>query len=430
MYIPGDVVVSGLYPIHLSGTKPLTCGDLYRDGAMLVEALRWTIRQVNSQNILKGVTLGGLVIDDCFSILKSLHEVTAIQRREMEVKDSNGNVLDPDTVDGYHGGFQTSLVLPVAELMKEIKRPQIAINPTSTEGKNYPYLIYTLYGVDKLVQAYVLMLKKVGWHHVQAIYDPDQFSRSYIKKFKEIAGKHGICLVASYELNSMMTGNDIVRKLQQYSTVQPVLTLTSEPKINGILASLKSLNGSGQFNLMTLLLGKTYNSFQGYKDVAMGTINIGYKKPDISVFRNYLSTLTPNTAGNTNPWFSEWYEHLYNCSLDSADMRKYTTVCDRDRSVGSAPDLVYHSSVTSAILGLRAYAFGLHNTLIELCGSSYNGLCVNFTNGANKGERLVEYIKKVSFLFDGKTSIKFNGGEINLPLEYYNWNSSSWVKVM
>ncbi|VDI31801.1 Hypothetical predicted protein, partial [Mytilus galloprovincialis] len=104
MYLHGDVIMNGVYPVHMGGKEPLSCGDLYKNGAMLVEAMRWTISQANSQNLLKGVTLGGLALDDCFSSLKSIHEVTAIHRHNMPIMDSNGNDLDPDSIDGYHGG--------------------------------------------------------------------------------------------------------------------------------------------------------------------------------------------------------------------------------------------------------------------------------------------------------------------------------------
>lgn len=430
MYIPGDVVMNGVYPVHMPGMEPLTCGMLYKNGAMLVEAMKWTIENVNNKNILNGVTLGGLALDDCFTAFKGLHEVTSVRRHGMTVKDSNGNALDPATIDGYHGGYLTTFVLPLAKLMNEIKRPQIAINPTSSEGHDYPYLIYMTYGTDKIIKAYILMLKKLGWHYIQAVHDPDTFSRSFVKDFKEMAGKHGICVVASYEISSDMTGSDIVDKLRRQSTVQPVLAITREVMLNQIFNSLKSQNSSGQFNMITLV-SKSSNSFMGYQDVAKGTINIGYRMPDIPEFIQHLSMLTANSAGVTNPWFSSWFEVLYNCSLDATSMRTYTTVCDRNRNVGAAPGMSYPSSVTSAIYGIYAFAFGLHETLKEYCGVNYIGVCGDYRNAADRGERLVEKIKAITFNVDGKTNIQFKNGEINFPLEYYFWNgpNSAWIKV-
>ncbi|XP_052073187.1 uncharacterized protein LOC127711238 isoform X3 [Mytilus californianus] len=431
MYLHGDVIMNGVYPVHMGGKEPLTCGDLYKNGAMLVEAMRWTISQANSQNLLRGVTLGGLALDDCFSSLKSIHEVTAIRRHNMPIMDSSGNDLDPDSIDGYHGGYLTGLVLPLAKLINTIKRPQIAINPTSTDNGEYPYLIHMLYGVDKLIEAYILMLKKVGWNYVQVVYDSDDFAMSFVSKFKEMAGKHGICIVASYEFSTGMTGNDMVEKLRKHSTVHPVLTISMESQINKILGSLKSQNAGDQFNMLTFILGQSSDNFDGYQDIAMGTINIKYRMPDIAAFRQYLSNLTPNTAGSANPWFPQWYETLFNCSLDTSNMRQFTSVCNKNTNVGSAPGLFYHSSVTSAIYGIYAFVFGLHGTLIEMCGQNYNGVCANYRNGANKGDKLVEKIKSVVFNVDGLTNIQFSNGEINFPLEYYYWSgpTSAWIKV-
>jgi hypothetical protein len=71
-------------------------------------------------------------------------------------------------------------------------------------------------------------------------------------------------------------------------------------------------------------------------------------------------------------------------------MRTYTTVCDRNRNVGTAPGMSYPSSVTSAIYGIYAFAFGLHETLKEYCGVNYIGVCGDYRNAADRGERLVE----------------------------------------
>jgi hypothetical protein len=91
----------------------------------------------------------------------------------------------------------------------------------------------------------------------------------------------------------------------------------------------------------------------------------------------------------------------------------------------------YPSSVTSAIYGIYAFAFGLHETLKEYCGVNYIGVCGDYRNAADRGERLVEKIKAITFNVDGKTNIQFKNGEINFPLEYYFWNgpNSAWIKV-
>jgi hypothetical protein len=79
---------------------------------------------------------------------------------------------------------------------------------------------------------------------------------------------------------------------------------------------------------------------------------------------------------------------------------------DRNRNVGAAPGMSYPSSVASAIYGIYAFAFGLHETLKEYCGVNYIGVCGDYRNAADRGERLVEKIKAITFNVDGKTNIQ------------------------
>jgi hypothetical protein len=62
-----------------------------------------------------------------------------------------------------------------------------------------------------------------------------------------------------------------------------------------------------------------------------GAIKNGqFRKPGNTWYTKDEDKQHTNSAGITNPWFSSWFEVLYNCSLDATNMRTYTTVCDRN----------------------------------------------------------------------------------------------------
>ena len=45
MYVPGDLYVVGIMPIHSSGSTPLECGGIKRGGLDVAEAMRFAIKE-------------------------------------------------------------------------------------------------------------------------------------------------------------------------------------------------------------------------------------------------------------------------------------------------------------------------------------------------------------------------------------------------
>lgn len=65
-YQPGDIVINGVFSLHNKGPSKFTCGGLLSAAHPLyLEAMIYAVKRVNMDNILQGVQLGGLGIDDC-----------------------------------------------------------------------------------------------------------------------------------------------------------------------------------------------------------------------------------------------------------------------------------------------------------------------------------------------------------------------------
>ena len=63
---PGDVVINGIFSLHEMGRSKFTCGELISTvHPLYLEAMIYAVRQANANNLLNGVSLGGLGIDDC-----------------------------------------------------------------------------------------------------------------------------------------------------------------------------------------------------------------------------------------------------------------------------------------------------------------------------------------------------------------------------
>ncbi|KAH8355091.1 hypothetical protein KR093_005413, partial [Drosophila rubida] len=63
--LEGDVILGGLMMVH-SREDSITCGQIMPQGGIqALEAMLYTLDQVNKQQLLPNVTLGAHLLDDC-----------------------------------------------------------------------------------------------------------------------------------------------------------------------------------------------------------------------------------------------------------------------------------------------------------------------------------------------------------------------------
>lgn len=93
--ISGDVMIGGLVPVHFASGED-QCGKIQvQDGTQNLEAMAYTIQQINRERVLPGLTLGMVVMDTCAS------DNIALENTLEFVKSKVNDVPDPE----YHSRF-------------------------------------------------------------------------------------------------------------------------------------------------------------------------------------------------------------------------------------------------------------------------------------------------------------------------------------
>ncbi|KAL3856569.1 hypothetical protein ACJMK2_011304 [Sinanodonta woodiana] len=439
MYIPGDIVVAGLFSLHHPGSEALTCGNWNEDpdsGMQYMEALSYAVDYINNvqrarDGILNGVKLGGLAFDDCQNSVLGAHQLTEVQRNAVTITDINGlNKLDPRTVEAFVGASSSYLTVGVATLMNEIKKPLVAYAAEATSFDNeevYPYFLRSHYSDEEFAKAFVLFLKRMGWMYAQSLYYPGEFGNTSNEVLRQVAAENGICIVASYQMGIMPLEN-IVMKLRERADVHPLIIIGDHYLYRSFFAALKSTGGTGNFKIITAY-GNYLKTVAGYEDMLNGMVSVKLMTPAeasstqevrLVGFRDHLRSLDARTY-KLNPWFTEWYEWFYNCSLDANNLRGFSTVCtNQNRPINDAPGFEMTERVISLIYGMRAIAVGLDSALKYYCGTNYRGVCGAFLNAKDKGTLIRNQIKQATFSSEiGQYRFYKNDG--NIPFEYYNF---------
>lgn len=67
---------------------------------------------------------------------------------------------------------------------------------------------------------------------------------------------------------------------------------------------------------------------QGQESAAAGAISIMLHSPRFLDFGPHYAKLKPPLGSPKNPWFDEFWEFRFQCSLNKTDLRHFSKVCE------------------------------------------------------------------------------------------------------
>ncbi|VDM18247.1 unnamed protein product [Hydatigera taeniaeformis] len=124
------------------------------------------------------------------------------------------------------------------------------------------------------------------------------------------------------------------------------------------------------------ILGPLINPKTGeraFSRLAQGSLSIKLHSPEVKDFDEYFTSLTPQSHHNVNPWFTEFWEQKFDCSIiPSSDSKRKP--CTGNESLKNLP---FHQDNKLSRLNLAIYvvALALHRVQEIVCGVGRPGLC-------------------------------------------------------
>ena len=103
-FIPGEILLGGLFNIHSKGDSPYSCNGINAaDGYQYTEAFKYAIQKINDRTApinLRGIQLGGLMLDTCSSDLRIQNLVSSVYAGAIMPRDNMGRPVDVSKVKG------------------------------------------------------------------------------------------------------------------------------------------------------------------------------------------------------------------------------------------------------------------------------------------------------------------------------------------
>ncbi|KAK7479919.1 hypothetical protein BaRGS_00028827, partial [Batillaria attramentaria] len=287
--------------------------------------------------------------------------------------------------------------------------PQISYASTSidlSDKGRFEYFSRVVPPDTYQAQAMVDIAKELSWNYVNTIAEAGTYGEKGIEAFKEAAVKSGVCWAKSKIIPRNAEDKDyediIHDLLDSTNSAKVGVMFANEDNSRRFIKALVRLNRTQELTLVASdSWGAKIHPVYGQEAAAVGTITILSKRKDIEEFDDYFLNLTLNN-NRRNPWFPEFWEATFNCSVHGKGPLKK---CTGNESLRSVVGYKQEGLVQFVIDSVFALAHAVHDMLSAHCPNGFER-CPYLRRLT--GEEFLSYIRNVSFEGIGGDDVMFN----------------------
>ncbi|XP_036449716.1 G-protein coupled receptor family C group 6 member A-like [Colossoma macropomum] len=206
VFVPGDVVIAGLFPIHNqvienNTVKPTTwmCDLSSLDMQVLLysQAMIYTIEQINNSSLLPEVKIGYEIYDTCSSVSTALRvSLNLLEGDSPDMKCLFSNDLN-NTVKAVIGDRSSEVSVAVARLLALPLMTQISYASTSellSSRSKFPSFFRTVPSDEHQTDAIAQLVQKLNFVPVGIIGSEDEYGKYGAESLTDYFKKYKICV--------------------------------------------------------------------------------------------------------------------------------------------------------------------------------------------------------------------------------------------
>ncbi|XP_062400749.1 glutamate receptor, metabotropic 2a [Sardina pilchardus] len=400
--VEGDLVMGGLFPVHHKGEGMEDCGRINAQrGIQRLEAMLLALDEINrDDHILPGLTLGAHILDTCskdtYALEQSLEFVraslTKVDDSEYTCPDGSYAIHDdvPLAISGVIGGSYSDVSIQVANLLRLFQIPQISYASTSaklSDKSRYDFFARTVPPDFYQAKAMAEILRFFNWTYVSTVASEGDYGETGIDAFQQEARALQICIAISAKVSRSMdrySYENVIRSLQQKSNAKVVILFTRSEDARELLVAATRMNVTFIW-VASDGWGAQESVVRGSETAANGAFTIELASYPIPKFTEYFTNLNP--YNNTrNPWFREFWENRFQCSLHNVSCAKHTLKDGKFEQ---------ESKIMFVVNAVYAMAHALHNMRQAVCPNTTK-VC-NAMKPGNGRKFYKDYILKTKF---------------------------------
>ena len=410
------LVLGGLFPVHTF--EDGSCGGIFDLGVQTLEAMVLATDSINSDSsLIPGVTLQFDIRDTCTIGNKALEqslEFVCVRGSENEASSVNGTAVG---VSGVVGAALSRVSEPVARLLRLFEVPQISYASTAdtlSDKATFDYFLRTVPPDSLQAQAIADIVEHFNWTYVVAMHTGDVYGTEGIKAFideldrRNNMTKKCIATLQSIELESDAEVEDFDEAIERINQewVRNATVAVLFVQLKTAIGVLEAVGRKRKMDPEFASKNFTWIGSDGWGDqlpkelheVACGSLSIVPRSLMSDKFDEYFQSLHPLNY-TANPWFGEYWESIFNCSLSpDSDLK----ICDvTAQHISQESGYRQNSFVTFTIDAVYAFAHSVHKLQQIFCQGG-PGLCPEILDSRSggiviQGDLLLGHLRNISF---------------------------------
>ena len=427
--VSSDIVIIGaVLPIHTSLNG--ACGPINSLGIIYSEAIAYVIEKINNRSdFIPGVTLAFEIHDSCSSVNHALDEALDL----LTVKTPQNGF----GISAMIGEFSSAVTIPIANLLDLFRIPLVsfsATDPRLSDKTQFGYFLRTVPSDSYEAIALTDIINYFKWTYVAVVNSGDVYGRDIMAQFisnykNDTAGRciAGDPIEIPYPGATTHDYDAAVDKLMAPFVINAtvVVVLAELETVNGLLDAIERRKQMDTtFTKEFVWVGTdvwTDRLNIERKNTARNIIGVVSEEIDNDDFNAYFTSL--HISNHTdNPWFGEFWEAHFNCSLNGT-LNPSLTPCDtanQSLATGYNEDILYLAHTFDAAYTI---AYGVRDFQLRVCNGSV-GLCsAALSNGRFNvvtldGSLFFQYLLNVTFARDTEGFVSFDRNGDVVPAEY------------
>ncbi|XP_026008551.1 G-protein coupled receptor family C group 6 member A-like [Astatotilapia calliptera] len=442
VYYPGNIIIGGLFPIHLKTNRtdtsgPLFCQDYDIQMFLRSQVMIYAIRELNLPNI----TIGYDIYDTCGDVGLALRATLQLLKNQSDPQsclvpaDAQSKLPEPKT-KVVIGERTSEASIAVARLVALSSVAQISYGSTSevlSRKYKFPTFLRTVPSDEYQTRGMVELVKTFYWQTVIIVGSDDEYGKYGSDSLVKTFSKTNICiefvhiLSADFNINGAKTQTELTELLEKIknSSAEAIILFTKEINVEIILKeAIKH-----KFN-RTWIASDTWSSSPkifAIPDIQLAGQVFGFifKQIEVPGFKDYVMSIFNGTQKNA---FVEYYltQHPL-CSNQSEEVKvnncslNYQLESNQCLGTSFLANCIDKEESYNIYLAVQVIGEGLRHLL--KCDDHHCERSSKFT-----ASELLSEIQKVNFTV-GTTHIFFNSdGDPSLGYDIVYWNMSEFNK--
>ncbi|KAL3968473.1 MHC class I antigen [Sarotherodon galilaeus] len=441
-YSPGNIIIGGLFPIHLKTNRtntsgPLSCSDYDIQMFLRSQVMIYAISKINLPNI----TIGYDIYDTCGDVSLALRATLQLLKNQSDPQsclvpaDAQSKLPEPETKVVI--GERTSEVsIAVARLVALSSVAQISYGSTSellSRKYKFPTFLRTVPSDEYQTRGMVELVKTFYWQTVIIVGSDDEYGKYGSDGLVETFSKTDICiefvhiLSADFNKNDSQTQTELTKLLEKIenSSAEAIILFTKESNVEIILEAASK----HKFN-RTWIASDAWSSSSKISAIpgiqlAGQVFGFIFKQKEVPGFKDYVMSMFNGTQKNA---FVEYHltQHPL-CSNQSEEVKVNYCLPNNqlksEQCLGTSflANCIDRDESYNIYLAVQVIGEGLRHLL--KCDDHHCERSSKFT-----ASELLSEIQKVNFTV-GTTCIFFNrDGDPSLGYDIVYWNMSEFNK--